>query len=347
MWKRKSICLITRISGIAGPASFQRRLSSGLVARGFEVNYRLDDPANRAALVIGGTRNLAALWRARKRGLRIVQRLNGMNWIHRRRPSGLKHALRAELNNRLLFLIRNWFADHVVYQSRFAQEWWERVYGLAPAPASVIHNAVPLEIYSPSGPQAPPKDRIRLLVVEGNLGGGYEIGLDWALQLALDLRADLQTPVELVLAGTAADGVQQRLGDGQGVDLRWLGTVPPERIPALDRSAHLLFAADLHPACPNSVIEALACGLPVVSYRTGALPELVGPEAGRLADYGSDPWRLESPDAAALLRAARELLADLPRFRSGARARAEAAFGLEPMLEAYLNVLLDRPSTQL
>jgi hypothetical protein len=34
------------------------------------------------------------------------------------------------------------------------------------------------------------------------------------------------------------------------------------------------------------------------------------------------------------------MLADLPRFREGARKRAEQAFDLQDMLDAYLEVLL-------
>jgi glycosyltransferase involved in cell wall biosynthesis len=88
------------------------------------------------------------------------------------------------------------------------------------------------------------------------------------------------------------------------------------------------------------VIEALACGLPVVSFDTGALSELVTGDAGRIVAYGGDPWRLDPPDVDGLARAASELLGDLPRFRLAARQRAEAAFGLDDMVQAYLDVLL-------
>jgi glycosyltransferase involved in cell wall biosynthesis len=70
------------------------------------------------------------------------------------------------------------------------------------------------------------------------------------------------------------------------VPIVWAGLQPAERIPELDRSAHLLYSADLNAACPNSVIEALACGLPVLAFDTGALQELVVGDAGRVVPYG-------------------------------------------------------------
>jgi len=79
------------------------------------------------------------------------------------------------------------------------------------------------------------------------------------------------------------------------------GLIPRDAIPALDRSAHLLYSADLNAACPNSVIEALACGLPVAGFATGALPELVTGDSGRLVPYGGDPWKLDTPAVPALV----------------------------------------------
>jgi glycosyltransferase involved in cell wall biosynthesis len=91
------------------------------------------------------------------------------------------------------------------------------------------------------------------------------------------------------------------------------------------------------------VVEALACGTPVLAFDTGALPELVTGDAGRVVPYGGNPWRLERPDVPALVRGAVEILGDQERFRSGARARAEEALSLDRMVDRYLSVLLDEP----
>jgi glycosyltransferase involved in cell wall biosynthesis len=89
------------------------------------------------------------------------------------------------------------------------------------------------------------------------------------------------------------------------------------------------------------VIEALACGLPVAAFDTGALKELVRGDAGRLVPYGGDPWRLDRPDLPALARASAEILQDQPRFRKAARAQAESALGLDQMVAGYLSVLFE------
>jgi glycosyltransferase involved in cell wall biosynthesis len=335
----RRVCLVSRIPGVAGPAGFQRRLAEGLERRGIGVTYDLGDTPYQAALVVGGTRHLGGLKNAREQGVLVLQRLNGMNWIHRRRRTGLRHFLRAELNNRLLRLIRDRLATHIVYQSEFARGWWEGACGVTHAPASVVLNGVPLDTYTPRGPESRPADRIRLLVVEANLDSGYDIGLTWAVDLALRLRARSGRDVELAVAGRAPEGLRRQAERAAKTAVTWLGMVPPDSIPALGRSAHLLFASDVMPACPNSVVEALACGLPVVSFDTGALPELVLGDAGRIVPYGGDAWKLEPPDVEALAAAAAEVVDGNDRFRRGARARAEAGLSVEMMIDGYLGVL--------
>lgn len=334
MSHRRRLTFATRIAGVAGPAGFQRRLASGLAARGVEVDYGLETAPGEVVLVIGGTRNLTRLWRARRRGAAVLQRLNGMNWVHRRRRTGVRHFLRAELNNSLLRLIRDRLATVVVYQSRFAQGWWERVYGAAPVRSAVIHNGVPLDEFAPNAGERPAQEPIRLLMVEANLAGGYEVGLEWAAAWAPRVQSVLGARVELAVAGRVPEKARA-LAEAR-LPVRWLGVVEPERIPSLDRSAHVMFSADVMPACPNAVIEALACGLPAVSFDTGALPELVTGDAGRIVPYGGDPWRLETPDLEALARATAEVVRDQTKFRIGARARAEAGLGLDPMVKGYM-----------
>ncbi len=330
------VCILPRLEGLGGPASFRARLVAGLHQRGVPIVSAPSDPHCKVILVIGGTSRMDELWRAQRRGVRIVQRLNGMNWIHRRRFTGVRHFLRSEWNNFVLATIRRSLAQHVVYQSNFARTWWQTVYKSVSASNTVIYNGVDLQAFSPEGTQQRLNGSYRLLLVEGRLGGGNEQGLENAFHLARRLNEIMDQSVELMVVGDVPARLQgryERLAPGL---INWRGVVKRDQIPEIDRSANVLFSADLNAACPNSVIEALACGLPVVSYATGALPELIEGDSGLVVPWGSNYWRLEPPDIPILADAARQILTQPERFRQAARARAEAAFGLEKMVERYL-----------
>jgi glycosyltransferase involved in cell wall biosynthesis len=335
-----TICVLPRLQGLGGPASFRARLVAGLQARGVRVVSDPADPACTVILVIGGTSRLNDLWQARRRGVRIVQRLNGMNWIHRRRFTGVRHFLRSEWNNFILSTIRRSLADRIIYQSNFARSWWQTVYqGVRPS-GSVIYNGVDLTAFHPLGETRPPTDHYRVLLVEGRLGGGNETGLENAVQLVRQLNGMMPKRVELMVIGDVPPGLRAEYERAQQGMITWGGVVQREQVAEIDRSAHVLFSADLNAACPNSVIEALACGLPVVAYSTGSLPELITGDAGQVVPWGSNFWKLEPPDIPLLAEAARAVLLDQERYRPAARARAEEAFGLETMVERYLSVLL-------
>lgn len=350
--KKTRICVVPATHGVGGMVSFRHKLQAGLNVGGIEVTNDLSDMPYRSVLVIGGTRQLGKLWHVRRQGIPIVQRLDGMNWLHRAPGSprlfttGLRHFLRAEYGNAILSFIRSHLANRVVYQSEFVHNWWNRVHGAVANPFTIIYNGVDLKAYSPEGDYQRPDDRYRILMVEGSLMGGYELGLESAMRLVQDLtdlihhHESLSLPVELAVVGRVPVETRRRWEQSTQIPLNWIGLVDRERIPELDRSAHLLFSADINAACPNSVIEALACGLPVVGFSTGALPELVRGDAGRLTPYGGDPWRLEQPDTHSLAKAALEILANQDRFRLAARSLAEAEFGLDKMIERYLEVLL-------
>lgn len=333
------IALIPQVRGVAGPAAFRRRLAAGLEQRGYKLCSDLKHPGCRSGLVIGGTRGLGALYAARRRGVHLVQRLDGLNWIHRQTFTNPLHFLRAEFNNLLLRVIRRFLVDQVVYQSQFARQWWHREHGPAGQEEHVIHNGVPLDQYNPEGPGSPPGEYDRILVVEANFLGGYQRGLEPALRLVAVLQGERGREVVLTVAGSVPNLLRERMGSQAGGRVEWLGLIPPDRVPELHRSSHLLYSSDVNPACPNAVIEAMASGLPVLAYSTGALPELVREGAGILVPYGGDPWQLDPPEGAALVEAALELLSSQEPYRRKARAQAERSFSLEDMVDRYLQLL--------
>lgn len=331
------ICIVPRVEGPGGVTSFRLKFEQGLHARGVEVTNDSAEGAD-AILVLAGTRHIVSLRNAHRRGIRVVQRLDGINWIHRVHWAGLRYTVRAIYGNRNLSFIRSRIADHVIYQSQFIKHWWEDWYRPARVPSSVILNAADLDQYTPHGLHERPSGHYRLLVVEGSLAGGLNYGLFNAVSLAEKLSKKFK--IELMIVGRVDGRTKNKLKPQTAFRIQFMDTVSREHIPWLMRSAHLLFSVEVNPPCPNSVIEALACGLPVIGFDTGSLSELVQGDTGRLVPYGANPWKLETPDISALANAAAEVLDDQQRFRASARERAETVFDVENMVDEYLKVLL-------
>lgn len=331
------ICIVPRVEGPGGVTSFRLKFEDRLRARGVDVT---NDPSGEAdsILVLAGTRNLFPLWKARRRGIRIVQRLDGINWVHRVRWTGPRYTIRAIYGNANLSFVRRRIVDHVIYQSQFIKHWWEDWYRPARVPSTVILNGVDLNRYTPHGLHERPSGHYRLLVVEGSLAGGQNYGLFNAVSLAGALSKKFK--IELMIVGRVDGRTKNRLKYQTAFRIQFMDTTPRDHIPWLMRSSHLLFSAEVNPPCPNSVIEALACGLPVAGFETGSLSELVQGDAGRLVPYGANPWRLQTPDIPALAEAATQVLLDQPLFRKSAREKVESAFDVEKMVDEYLNVLL-------
>ena len=328
------ICIYPRVESMGGVGSFRLKFAEGLKSRGIEVSYNLDDPHVDIILLLAGTRNLLGLYRARKRGVPITQRLDGINWIQRVRWTGFRYHLRAEYGNAALAFIRRFLADKIVYQSEFTHQWWEDWYGKTRVPHTVIHNAVDLDIYSPERAKALTTKKYRILLVEGSLAGGLDSGLRWAVELAENLTNLL--PIELLVVGRVDAKRKAEILSNTKAEVKFLGIVPREDIPEIDRSAHLYFSAEVNPPCPNAVIEALACGLPVLGFDTGSLSELVPSIGGKTVPYGGDVWKLEEPNISALTESALEIIRNLEKYQKGARQHAEKNLGLDQMVEKYL-----------
>ena len=180
-------------------------------------------------------------------------------------------------------------------------------------PATVIHPGVDLERFKP----APEHSEHALF-----LGAIAQ----WK-RPDLAIEAATRAGIPLVLAGAPLDDDGKRLeADLQArapASVTFPGRIDPSE--ALRSAAVLLHAADSEPY-GMALVEALACGVPIVAPNAGGPLEIVDDESGRLYEPG---------DAAAAATALREAITERESLGRAARGRAERHFDLNDSRRRY------------
>jgi glycosyltransferase involved in cell wall biosynthesis len=314
-----------------GPGTFQIRFEEQAREQGLRVQYADAAEEPDIVLLITGTRRLRWLRRARKHGAKLVLRLDGVLWRHRLPQTPVSRRLLHGSRN-LAAAYHRRTADAVVYQSEFIRAEWQRAFGRTQAREFVIYNGTDLGSFS-AAPREPNAGPPRLLCVEGSFFDDRPTRavLHWIRgQLAAGkLR-------QATFCGTSPHALSSAFSAEPR--MRFVSHLPRERMPAIFAEADVFLPLELNPPCPNAVIEALASGVPVIGYRTGALPELVGADGGVLVDYGGAPEQLAPPDMGALDAALESVSASLDHFRLSARRRAEQTFSSARMFQLYAEV---------
>jgi glycosyltransferase involved in cell wall biosynthesis len=119
------------------------------------------------------------------------------------------------------------------------------------------------------------------------------------------------------------------------------GPYTQEDAPALYRSADAYLMLKHNDPCPNTVLEALACGLPVLYSDSGGVPELVGDDCG-VALECTQSWARPHWPAPAGVAAGMAAIADNhAAMAANARQRAVARFDIAPWIERHRVIFND------
>lgn len=191
-------------------------------------------------------------------------------------------------------------------------------WGLDPTRVSVLPNP------APELPELPPRASLRaqlgvdgsVLVFAGRLGPQKSFGT------ALEALARVPD-VALLVAGDGPEraALERRTGElGLDERVRFLGSVPRERVLELFHAADASLLPSAWENFPHTVVEALAVGCPVIATAVGGVPEVVRD--------GENGLLVSARDAGALAVA-------IERFFGDAELRARLAAAAAPSVAGY------------
>jgi glycosyltransferase involved in cell wall biosynthesis len=151
-------------------------------------------------------------------------------------------------------------ARRILAISEFTKAEVVELLGVPPEKVAAVPLAVEREVFRPDGPAAE---------------GEYVLAvgtLEPRKNLARLVEATRRLGVELRVVGARGWGGVEAAGDG----VRWLGRVPDEELARLYRGAAVTAYPSLYEGFGFPILEAMACGAPVVTSRGGSMEEVAG-----------------------------------------------------------------------
>lgn len=282
----------------------------------------------------------AAYKAIRKRGIPIVFNQNGVfypawyhgDWQRENRHMACPYHL----------------ADYVFYQSEFCRKAADKFLGEREGPGEVLYNAVDTEYFSPGNSSSNDRERGFVFLLTGRIQYHlfYRIettlrGLAMAREKGLNAGLVIGGGLDARTINASHSLIQELRLDGQ---VTLTGSYTQREAPQIYRGAHAYIMTKHNDPCPNAVIEALSCGLPVIYSNTGGVPELVGNDAGVALDCENDWDRPRVPSTEDIAQAMIRVGENYQSMSQAARNRAVRLFDIRQWLQRHkeiFQILLD------
>ena len=222
----------------------------------------------------------AALEWARQFNKKVVVTVRGNEAIHYYQNTAIRKMIVDKMS---LF-------DHVISVSDDLKNKLINEYNVNPDKITVVHNGVDKAKFSPID-KASARSKCGLTADGKYILAISRLSSEKGLEILLEAMKMLVTEnVKLALIGdgplygTLNDFV---VNNNLSTKVNFIGAVPHKDLNLWYNAADVFCLSSLWEGCPNVVIEALACGTPVVSSNVGAVPHFVSGDCGLLVPPGN------------------------------------------------------------
>ncbi len=227
--------------------------------------------------------------------------------------------------------------DHVIYQSAFSKEQADVHLYRRTNNYSIIHNGVDTQFFRPR--EVATRDaRPTIMVLAKHHPKDLALALDGfkRVGVVLDARLLIVGPMRDGASSAATFVTEYLKMDNCGKDIKCLNTIPYEKIPDTLAQADVFLHVKIVDSCPNAVIEALACGLPVVCPAWGGTKELIG--AGGIAVAGP-PWGVDDALRDGMAEAVLQILAKIDDYKTSAFSISQNKYDRYVVVQEYLEAM--------
>jgi glycosyltransferase involved in cell wall biosynthesis len=265
------IFLPFKISATGGTSTFARNFKQGMEAKGHRVSFDFFPDYDILFVIIQC--HPRYLIHAKLHRKKIIHRLDGVYYWS---VAKWKYPLL----NLPPKLIHKFFSDFTVYQSNYSKYCVEKFLGRRKDKNNtLIYNGVDTNLFSPAGETIAglrdnPGQKIFITVSKFRRKDQI-LPIIRALEI---YQRKFTDNFKLLIIGDFSREVA-KLPDQfkKSKSLVFLGKIPNQDLPKYERAADVFLFTHLNPPCPNNIIEAMACGLPICGVADGAMPELTKP----------------------------------------------------------------------
>ena len=245
--------------GIGGPTTFMINFKKVLDDNNF--NY-LEKWEKGCMIFFPIQYDLSVLFYLKKTGGKVIQRLDGVYY-----PS--KNGKAYKKMNYQFKVIYLKYSDFIVFQSQYSlKQCFTMLGGIPDCRYKIIYNGVDKSIFSPSNKKVSLQDPI-IFITTGNF---RNVDMLEPIVKALDL-LEKEFNFKLLVVGPITN--QDLVPLINRTYIEYVGSLSLKGVAELLRNSDIFLYSHLNPPCPNSVIEAISCGSPVVGFNSGAMSELL------------------------------------------------------------------------
>ena len=233
-------------------------------------------------------------------------------------------------------------ADYVFYQSEFCKKCADLFLGTREGKGEILYNAIDVQLFRPKKNKY--NGKIRILMT-GKISYHLFYRIDNALKsFALARKKGLDC--EFILAGwldSQSKMLTEKLVQKLNISgsFRYLGPYDQVDAPAIYQNSDIYIMNKFKDPCPNTVIEAMSCGVPVLYINSGGVPELVGNDAGLAVEIGEhfDEWdSIINPSTENMSEAIIHMASRRDEMSSHARSRAVEKFNMDGWIKRHREI---------